>query len=191
VETLQQPYGRAQSILSANGNIDIVIPSLNHSLELSIALRIAHSLLTFHLLDAQILSASEAEKGQAGGGNMVVVGCADSAVVKDILISGQSDWSYKSGAWALNDRRFDRPSSGASGRWYAGCMLNVCLAGLLFLVKKASSSNAVLFLQSTDPQGLERVLRLFPIRTGVTVPDWLVVDGRADRIGAAGTEGAG
>lgn len=66
-----------------------------------------------------------------------------------------------------------------------------CLAGLLFLVKKASTSNVVLFLQSTDPEGLERVLRLFPIRTGITVPDWLVIDGKADRIGAAGVEGAG
>jgi hypothetical protein len=70
-------------------------------------------------------------------------------------------------------------------------MLNVYFAGLLFLVKKSLSSNMVLFLQSTDTEGLERALRLFPIRTGVTVPDWLVVDGRADRIGAAGTEGAG
>ena len=39
--------------------------------------------------------------------------------------------------------------------------------------------------------GLERAIRLFPIRTGVLSPDWLVVDGRADTIGAAGVQGAG
>lgn len=67
-----------------------------------------------------------------------------------------------------------------------------CLAGLLFLVKRTSNAaNTVLFLQSSDPGGLERALRLFPIRTGVLVPDWLVVDERADRIGAGGAEGAG
>jgi hypothetical protein len=67
-----------------------------------------------------------------------------------------------------------------------------CLAGLLFLVKRTSNTaNTALFLQSSDPGGLERVLRLFPIRTGVLVPDWLVVDERVDRIGAGGAEGAG
>lgn len=48
-----------------------------------------------------------------------------------------------------------------------------------------------LFVQSTDPSGLERAVRLFPIRTGVLSPDWLVVNGRADTIGAAGVQGAG
>lgn len=66
------------------------------------------------------------------------------------------------------------------------------LTGLLFLVKRTSSTaNTALFLQSSDPGGLERALRLFPIRTGVLVPDWLVVDEGADRIGAGGAEGAG
>lgn len=120
VETFQQPHGRAQAILSANGHIDIVIPSLNHSLELSAALRIAHSLRTFHLLDARISSASEAENDRACGGNMVVIGCADSSFVNGLLVSSQSDWSYKGGAWVLDDKRFDRPSSGGSARWCAG-----------------------------------------------------------------------
>ncbi|OAX43816.1 hypothetical protein K503DRAFT_730813 [Rhizopogon vinicolor AM-OR11-026] len=173
-DTFLQPHGRAQAILSADGNIDIVIPSLNHSLELSVALRIAHSLRMFHLLDARISSASETENDLACGGNTIVIGCADSLLVKDLLERSQSDWSYEGGSWVLNDKKFDRPSS-----------------GLLFLLKKASTSNMVLLLQSTDSEGLERVLRLFPIRTGVLVPDWLVVDGRADRIGAAGIEGTG
>jgi hypothetical protein len=174
-ENFQQPYGRAQAILSADGIIDIVIPSLQHSSELSVALRIAHNLRTYHLLDARIFSAPEVENGLACGGNMVVIGCADSLLVKDLLRRSQSEWSYEGGAWVLNDKKFDNPTS-----------------GLLFLVKKTSNAaSTVLFLQSSDPGGLERALRLFPIRTGVLVPDWLVVDGRADRIGAGGAEGAG
>lgn len=49
----------------------------------------------------------------------------------------------------------------------------------------------MLFILSTDSYGLERAARLFPIRTGITVPDWLVVGESADSIGAAGVIGAG
>ncbi|KAG1879397.1 hypothetical protein C8R48DRAFT_752447 [Suillus tomentosus] len=175
VENFQQPYGRAQAILSADGIIDIVIPSLHHSSELSAALRITHNLRTYHLLDARIVSAHEAENGLVCGGNMVVIGCADSLLVKDLLRRSQSEWSHEGGAWILNDKKFNTPTS-----------------GLLFLVKRTSSTaNTALFLQSSDAGGLERALRLFPIRTGVLVPDWLVVDEGADRIGAGGAEGAG
>lgn len=174
-ENFQQPYGRAQAILSADGIIDIVIPSLHHSSELSVALRIIHNLRTYHLLDARIFSAHEVEDGLAYGGNMVVIGCADSLLVKDLLRSSQCEWSHEGGTWVLNDKKFDNPTS-----------------GLLFLVKRTSNAaSTVLFLQSSDPRGLERALRLFPIRTGVLVPDWLVVNERADRIGAGGAEGAG
>ncbi|KAI6117595.1 hypothetical protein EDD16DRAFT_1520024 [Pisolithus croceorrhizus] len=44
---------------------------------------------------------------------------------------------------------------------------------------------------SSDLNGLERAVRLFPIRTGVLSPDWIVVGGRADGVGTAGVEGAG
>lgn len=44
---------------------------------------------------------------------------------------------------------------------------------------------------STDDSGLERVARLFPIRTGVTVPDWLIIDSHSDTLGAGAVAGAG
>ncbi|KAH9925275.1 uncharacterized protein B0H18DRAFT_1170833 [Fomitopsis serialis] len=37
----------------------------------------------------------------------------------------------------------------------------------------------------------ERSLRLFPIRTGVPIPDWVVITEHADNMGAGGIEGAG
>lgn len=56
----------------------------------------------------------------------------------------------------------------------------------------------IVFLQSTDDSkadgddsGLEKVLRLFPIRTGITVPDWVIIGPLADVMGAAGVVGAG
>lgn len=38
---------------------------------------------------------------------------------------------------------------------------------------------------------LEIARRLFPIRTGVPVPDWMVIDSSMDKIGAAGVSAAG
>jgi hypothetical protein len=42
-----------------------------------------------------------------------------------------------------------------------------------------------------DTSGVERVARLFPIRTSVTVPDWLVVSPDADEVGGGGITGTG
>jgi hypothetical protein len=42
-----------------------------------------------------------------------------------------------------------------------------------------------------DNSGIERAARLFPIRTGVAVPDWLLVGTDADDVGAGGVTGAG
>jgi hypothetical protein len=49
----------------------------------------------------------------------------------------------------------------------------------------------MLFILATDSSGLERATRLFPIRTGITVPDWLVIGTYANNVGAAGVIGAG
>ena len=38
---------------------------------------------------------------------------------------------------------------------------------------------------------MENVLRLFPIRTGVFGPDWMVVSSEMAMLGAAGVIGAG
>lgn len=50
----------------------------------------------------------------------------------------------------------------------------------------------MLFISATDTYGIEQAARLFPFRTGVAIPDWLVIDsGRAENFGAAGVLGAG
>ena len=49
----------------------------------------------------------------------------------------------------------------------------------------------MLFILATDVSGLEKAVRLFPIRTSITVPDWLVIGGCANNLGAAGVIGAG
>jgi hypothetical protein len=54
-----------------------------------------------------------------------------------------------------------------------------------------SPSGLVAFVSGTDHFGIERAARLFPIRTGVVLPDWLVIGGGADKFGAAAIIGAG
>lgn len=49
----------------------------------------------------------------------------------------------------------------------------------------------MLFILYNDDSALERAVRLFPFRTGVAVPDWIVVGPMMDELGAAGIEGAG
>lgn len=52
-------------------------------------------------------------------------------------------------------------------------------------------NGSMLFILSENTVALERAGRLFPIRTGVAVPDWVVIGHRTEEVGAAGLEGAG
>lgn len=40
-------------------------------------------------------------------------------------------------------------------------------------------------------EALECAARLFPIRTGITVPSWVILGRGMDEVGAAGISGAG
>ncbi|KAI9568965.1 hypothetical protein HD554DRAFT_2254838 [Boletus coccyginus] len=177
-QRFQTPPQRLQSILSTHAPLTLLVPSRTPSPELSAALRIAHALLLFHALDAQIVSVSEVEHDaplSLHSGNLVVIGCAETPLVQRWLEHTGGIWTYADGAWRLGAVRFERPSS-----------------AILFCQPHPYDVQSIaLFVQSTDAPGLERAVRLFPIRTGVLSPDWLVVDGRADTIGAAGVQGAG
>jgi hypothetical protein len=48
-----------------------------------------------------------------------------------------------------------------------------------------------MFMSATSPDGFDRIMRLFPLRTGVSVPEWIVVGRDADTKGAGGILGAG
>lgn len=64
--------------------------------------------------------------------------------------------------------------------------------GVIFLHKHPTHSDAVtIFLQADNETCMENVLRLFPIRTGVFGPDWMVVGSETAMLGAAGVTGTG
>jgi hypothetical protein len=68
----------------------------------------------------------------------------------------------------------------------------IYFAGIMFTHPHESSpSSTMLFIIAHDQSGLERAARLFPIRTGMALADWLVIGKRADKQGAAGIEKAG
>jgi hypothetical protein len=54
-----------------------------------------------------------------------------------------------------------------------------------------SPSSTMLFIIANDQSGLERAARLFPIRTGLALADWLVIGKQADKQGASGIQSAG
>jgi hypothetical protein len=65
-------------------------------------------------------------------------------------------------------------------------------AGIIFTHPHESSpSSTMLFILANDQSGLERAARLFPIRTGLALVDWMVIGNQADKRGAAGIEKAG
>ncbi|KAH7927722.1 hypothetical protein BV22DRAFT_255973 [Leucogyrophana mollusca] len=167
-------YTRIQSVLNTAAPIVLIIPKKEASSELSIALRIAHDLQKFHKLDSRI-DTGNTDLLSHESGNLVVIGGAQTVFVQAQLERLGSPFRYRDGLWTLEGRELDRSST-----------------GLMFLQQNLASERATtLFVMSNDQAGLERVARLFPIRTGVAVPDWVVVGAHADRVGAAGIEGAG
>lgn len=48
-----------------------------------------------------------------------------------------------------------------------------------------------MILAGTDEKGLDQVTRLFPKRTGVPVPDWIITGPETSWKGAGGLLGAG
>ena len=63
--------------------------------------------------------------------------------------------------------------------------------GAIFLYQHPTHPHAsTLFLRADDETGMENVLRLFPTRTGVFGPDWMVVSPETATLGAAGVTGA-
>ncbi|KAJ7632248.1 hypothetical protein FB45DRAFT_744737 [Roridomyces roridus] len=168
-----QATGRIQSFLSTSAPFRLVVldpASTHHN---SVALRIAHDLNAYHRLDAEIfLGADGFDKYE---GNILIIGDVSSPAVAQALHDSQTPFGMENNRLTLRENTFEEPG-----------------LGLLFLYPHpVNSDGRMLFLLSTDESGLERAARLFPIRTGVTVPDWIITSSRADQTGAAGVLGAG
>lgn len=165
-------------ILQSPGPIQFVVSDDDDGLSLRAAIRLAHSLDVYHKLDVSIVEAHEAVSllatGTLGSGNIVIVGGRNNTFLKSMLPAASTPFSLDSQGLSLNGRQLRNGSAA------------------LFLHPHPASSSALALVIYADAQpALERALRLFPIRTGITVPDWIVVDDTADQFGAGGVQAAG
>ncbi|GLB35159.1 putative prolyl oligopeptidase family protein [Lyophyllum shimeji] len=173
------PQYRVQSILSFPDSILFIVS--NDTKALSIALRLSNDLLLYHRLDSEIMPESKAQgllkNARLPRGNIVYVGDARSLFVQEILSQKRTAFDVKGSVLELNGQTLD-----ASGT--AAAFLHPHpVAG--------QTGNSMLFLLGNSPSSLERIARLFPIRTGVATPSWVVTSALTDSIGAAGIRGAG
>ncbi|KAJ7684731.1 hypothetical protein DFH06DRAFT_1277353 [Mycena polygramma] len=178
-KTTVQASARAQSFLSTTAPFRLVVLDDSRRPDLSLALRIAHDLNAYHRLDAEVIPSykhfQERLSKNTVAGNILIIGNTVSPSLANMLESPKTPFHSENGLLTLKDTLLDEPG-----------------LGVLFLHPHPHDVDSkMLFLLSTDASGLERAGRLFPIRTGVTVPDWLITSGRADHTGAGGVLGAG
>ncbi|KAL1691452.1 hypothetical protein GGG16DRAFT_53664 [Schizophyllum commune] len=166
---------RAQSILSTtNGPIKLLVPSLaDGSPELSLALRIAHDLDTYHKLDVEIIEGRPDDRG-----NLVA-----------IQVGKPSDAFYR---LVRDDNAVLLPSDeGVCFRDREDYKIHKPGTGVIALDPSVVDGRTRLYMYAADVAGLERLGRLFPIRTGVKVPGWMVVGPEMDTKSSGGILGAG
>ncbi|KZV67959.1 hypothetical protein PENSPDRAFT_32803 [Peniophora sp. CONT] len=167
---------RASSLLTSPGPLTIIIPDAPTHTEVAAASRIAHVLQLYYALDSAIISDSEASRLALGAGNIIALGnITREAFVRTIIKSER-------GAFKLSN---DGTLSVA----------NIIVAkdeGALFLhPHPVSATSSMLVLAASDDAALERLVRLIPMRTGIAVPDWLIITPVADTFSAAGVRAAG
>jgi hypothetical protein len=112
-----QHSGRIQSILTTSGTIQIAIPSSDEH-ALSIALRIAHDLDTYHKLDAEIMTHTDAEIRQGSGvlepGNLILIGTPNEPFIREVLKKSMTPvrTTKDHGTISINGRSWNEPSLG-------------------------------------------------------------------------------
>lgn len=150
------------------------------NLELSYALRISHDLDIYHKLDSEIIYDTEAvqryQDGTLGLGNIVILdGPQKTSFGRWLLLLKLTAVNYDGGSLNLDGQILSDPTTGT----------------LILHPHPTSPSSSVLFLSAEDESGLESIMRLFPIRTGLSVPDWVAVSPDAQLTGAAGVTRSG
>jgi hypothetical protein len=111
-----QSSGRIQNILKSSGTLQIVVPDENPSHELSLALRIAYNLNSYHRLDAEIIQSSHAnqrlQNATLGSGNIIVVGDIQGQFTKQILSQHRTPFRLQGMSLTLRDVPLDEDEQG-------------------------------------------------------------------------------
>ncbi|KAF8595688.1 hypothetical protein BDV93DRAFT_611299 [Ceratobasidium sp. AG-I] len=162
------PSGPLSRILTVAETIVIIIPHEKFEYYESIALRLAHNLYTYLKLDCDILRDHEAIYDNQDFKNRSI-----------IVVGGQ-----------LNQY----------GRSVRASPLKISTKGLVSIagMEYGEAGTAAislhqnhLYLDAVDESGYERALRIFPLRTGVPGPEWIILGKECDDRGYGGVLAAG
>ncbi|WWD17332.1 hypothetical protein CI109_101772 [Kwoniella shandongensis] len=178
--TPPRAYGPMIRLLATRELITIVVP-LSSTQHVSVATRIAHDLYVYHRVDSEIIDAQEglekAAKEQVGEGSIVVIGRPEDNRYAEWMIKQEKiplSFPTKSVMLVEDKLVYDKG------------------AGVITLHPHPTSYQALsVLIAGNDALGLELAARLFPIRTGVPVPDWAIVSPRSRWQAAGGLIGAG
>ncbi|KDQ06009.1 hypothetical protein BOTBODRAFT_60799 [Botryobasidium botryosum FD-172 SS1] len=169
-----RPAGPLSRILVSQHPITLIVPASNLSL-LSLATRLAHGLYNYLRVDTRIVTDIEALDELQGtaplSGNVIVFDGGHNNAYSHKVFSGDFRafaFNAATGSFELRGRAFSDPGT-----------------GILFM------HDSHLIIHATDLEGYERALRLFPLRTGVPNPEWLVAGKAIDTRGWGGILGAG
>ncbi|CAG8489151.1 15329_t:CDS:10 [Acaulospora morrowiae] len=178
-------YGPAHQILESSQPLIIVIGTKhksqnNGSRFLEIAQEIAHSWYLYGRGDSEIFYDEEIliEGNKIGGrmrGNLVLLGGPLENHITHLLLKERNSEVIfdKDGSFSLKHAKFSDPG-----------------IGILFL-HPFKRSQLALIIAGTDVKGLDQVSKLFPKRTGVPVPDWIITGPEVAWKGIGGILGAG
>ncbi|KAI0028355.1 hypothetical protein K488DRAFT_89825 [Vararia minispora EC-137] len=166
---------RLSGILNSAGPLTIVVPDNATSAQLSSASRIAHGLQMFYKLDSEIVFESDHSMRT---GNIIAIGTRSSAFVRRAL--GRYNGVFEFGD-SIDGPRLQ----------FRGESMNPEDGAIFLQAHPHTTSAAMLFIIADDDSALDRVTRLFPLRTGIATPDWLVIQPLVDSVGAAGVKSAG
>lgn len=171
------PAGRMARILSSPAPVCLIIPQKSEE-HIHVAARLAHDLDVYHKLDAEIIDAAEAldklDRGLLGTANLITFGGIRNEFTVRLLQRSATPFRLSSQNLSLRGR-----------------VIEDGLGSIFLHPHPSSRSSLALILYANEKQVLERLLRLIPLRTGIAVPDWLILSPTADSMGAGGVAGAG
>ncbi|KAF8748595.1 Prolyl oligopeptidase family [Rhizoctonia solani] len=154
-------YGSLSSALTSAMPIALVIPAREGDYYQTIALRIAHSLYTYLKLDCTILRDSELQGRVLEGRSVVVIGGHHNKY--GMAVRSSPLRILPDGSIVIGQKRYNINGVGA-----------------------LSFHKDHVYMDALDLSGYERILRAFPLRTGVPGPEWMIIGPESDTKGFGG-----
>lgn len=148
-----------------------------------ISRRWAHDLLAYTTIPTHTIQDSDISSMSSSSSHVYLGGPDENLALS--TVSGGTGIPFVthlgSGQFKIRDRLFAEPG--------IGLLYSIPHRGHLDAEEGAQQRSVV--LSGTDAEGIERAARLLPVRTGVPLPEWIVVGRDCDRFGMGGVLAAG